>query len=39
MPIMFSAILTEAGLPLADVRLLGHKDKRATKGRSPWRAN
>jgi len=42
MPIMFNAILTEAGLSLADVRLLRHKDKRATKGRTPyelWRDN
>ena len=42
MPIMFNAMLTEAGLPLADVRLLRHKDKRATNGRSPyelWRDN
>lgn len=42
MPIMFNTILREAGLTLADVRLLRHKDKRATKGRSPyelWRDN
>ncbi|HEV2971399.1 MAG TPA: hypothetical protein VGY55_15600, partial [Pirellulales bacterium] len=42
MPIMFNTILREVGLPLPDVRLLRHKDKRATKGRSPydlWRDN
>ena len=42
MPIMFNTILREAGLSLADVRLLRHKDSRATKGRSPyelWRDN
>jgi hypothetical protein len=36
MPIMFNTILTQAGLPLAHVRLLRHKDKRADKGRSPY---
>jgi len=39
---MFNTILTEAGISLADVRLLRHKDQRATKGRSPyelWRDN
>jgi len=42
MPIMFNTILREAGLPLADVRLIRHKDKRATRGRTPyelWRDN
>ena len=42
MPIMFNTILREAGLPLADVRLIRHKDKRARKGRTPyelWRDN
>lgn len=42
MPIMLNTILTEATLYLADVRLLRHKDKRATKGRTPyelWRDN
>ncbi len=42
MPIMFNAILIEAGLVLADVRLLRHKDKRADPGRTPyelWRDN
>jgi hypothetical protein len=42
MPIMFNTILIEAGFSLADVRLLRHKDKRATKGRTPyelWRDN
>ena len=42
MPIMFNAILIEAGLVLADVRLLRHKDKRADRGRTPyelWRDN
>ena len=36
MPIMFNTILREAGLALADVRLIRHKDKRATRGRSPY---
>lgn len=42
MPILFNTILREAGLPLADVRLLRHKDRRATRGRTPyelWRDN
>lgn len=42
MPIMFNTILREAGLPLIDVRLIRHKDKRATRGRTPyelWRDN
>jgi hypothetical protein len=42
MPIMFNTLLHEAGLSLADVRLIRHKDKRATKGRTPyelWRDN
>jgi hypothetical protein len=40
MPIMFNAILREAKLPLSDVRLIRHKDKRASGGRTPhelWR--
>lgn len=36
MPIMFNTLLAAAGLPLADVRLLRHKDKRADRGRSPY---
>jgi hypothetical protein len=36
MAIKFNTILREAGLQLAEVRLLRHKDKRATKGRSPY---
>jgi len=42
MPIMFNTILREAGLPLSDVRLIRHKDKKATRGRTPyelWRDN
>jgi hypothetical protein len=42
MAIMFNTILREAGLTPSDVRLLRHKDKRATKGRTPyelWRDN
>jgi hypothetical protein len=42
MPIMFNTILQEAGLPLADVRLIRHKDKKASRGRTPyelWRDN
>jgi hypothetical protein len=39
---MFNTILNEAGLCPADVRLLRHKDTRATRGRTPyelWRDN
>jgi hypothetical protein len=36
MPIMFNMILLAAGFRLADVRLLRHKDQRATKGRTPY---
>jgi hypothetical protein len=39
---MLNTVLREAGLPLADVRLVRHKDRRATKGRTPyelWRDN
>jgi hypothetical protein len=36
MPNMFNSILTEAGLNLADVRLLRHKDNRAIEGLSPY---
>jgi hypothetical protein len=36
MPIMLNSLLRESGLSLGDVRLLRHKDKRATKGRSPY---
>jgi hypothetical protein len=42
MPIMFNTILREAGFALTDVRLIRHKDTRATRGRSPyelWRDN
>lgn len=43
MPIMFNTILEKANiLPLSDVRLLRHKDDRASRGRSPyelWRCN
>jgi len=42
MPIMFNSILQEAGLSLADVRLIRHKDKNASRGRTPyelWRDN
>ncbi len=42
MPIMFNTILREAGLALTEVRLLRHKDTRATRGRSAyelWRDN
>jgi len=42
MSIMFNTILREAGLPLAGVRLLRHKDNRAARGRTPyelWRDN
>ena len=36
MPIMFNTLLTEAGVPLADVCLLRHQDNRADKGRTPY---
>lgn len=36
MPHTFNTLLMEAGLTLEDVRLLRHKDKRATKGRTPY---
>lgn len=36
MPIMLNTLLAEAGLTLSDVRLLRHKDTRATKGRTPY---
>lgn len=42
MPIMFNTILRETSLPLKDVRLVRHKDKRAKRGRRPyelWRDN
>src|SRR5947209_20168883 len=42
MPVMFNSLLVAAGLPLPEVRLLRHKDRRAEKGRSPcelWRDN
>jgi hypothetical protein len=34
MPIMFNTILEEAGMDLAEVRLLRHKDQRASRGHS-----
>jgi len=36
MPILFNAILCETGLPLADIRLVRHKDKKASRGRTPY---
>lgn len=36
MPIMFNSLLRDEGLPLVDVRLIRHKDNRATKGKSPY---
>lgn len=42
MPIMLNTLLTAAKLPLSEVRLLRHKDRRAEKGRTPyelWRDN
>jgi len=42
MPIMFNTILHEAGLPLADVRIIRHKDNNSSRGRTPyelWRDN
>ncbi len=42
MPIMFNALLREAGFPLCDVRLVRHQDPSADKGLTPselWRDN
>lgn len=42
MSILFNTLLRDSNIPLADVRLIRHKDKRAAKGRSPyelWRDN
>jgi hypothetical protein len=42
MPIMFNTVLLAANFKVCDVRLLRHKDTRATKGRTPyelWRDN
>jgi hypothetical protein len=36
MPIMFNAVLLAAGLDVGDVRLLRHKDRRASKGHTPY---
>jgi hypothetical protein len=36
MPILFNTIISEAGLPLTNVRLIRHKDKRASRGRTPY---
>src|SRR6516165_7501302 len=36
MAIHFNAVLREAGLAPADVRLLRHKDNRSAKGRTPY---
>ncbi len=36
MPITFNGILHEAGIDPRDVRLLRHKDQRASKGQSPY---
>ncbi|MGD0773049.1 MAG: GIY-YIG nuclease family protein [Candidatus Solibacter sp.] len=36
MPIMFNAVLREAGLPINDVILLRHQDQRAERGRTPY---
>ncbi|MCD6328296.1 hypothetical protein J7M28_12215 [bacterium] len=36
MPIMLNTILLGAGLPLKDVRLLRHQDRRAKRGRTPY---
>ena len=42
MPILLNTLLRETRLPLAGIRLLRHKDKRAERGRTPyelWRDN
>ena len=36
MSIMFNSLLTEAGLEVANIRLLRHKDNRALEGLSPY---
>ena len=36
MALMFNTVLREADIPLAEVKLLRHKDKRAKRGRSPY---
>ena len=36
MPVMLNSVLQGAGLDLAQVRLIRHKDTRASKGRSPY---
>lgn len=36
MPKMLNALLQEAGVPLADVRLIRHKDNKSKTGRSPY---
>ena len=36
MPIMFNTILRQANVPIGDVRLLRHKDRRASKGNTPY---
>jgi hypothetical protein len=33
---MFNTLLREAGLPLADVRLIRHKDRNSARGRTPY---
>ena len=41
-PRTFNLLLSKAGIPLGDVRLIRHKDSRADKGRAPydlWRDN
>jgi hypothetical protein len=36
MAILFNSLLEQNGLPLKDVRLLRHKDRRAEKGKTPY---
>ena len=36
MALMFNTILEKADIPVAEVKLLRHKDQRASKGRSPY---
>lgn len=36
MPLRFNALLAQAGIAPADVRLLRHKDNRSAKGRTPY---
>lgn len=36
MPLLFNSILEQSNIPLKDVRLIRHKDRRADKGKNPF---